>query len=204
MSARSTRRPPSNRQPARKVILLGNTGVGKTSLATRWIYNDYDPDVAPTIGASNISKEVSLGNKHINVTLWDTAGQEHFRAITPLYVRGARAAIIVASTDAAESFDAIPTWLELLSCSAETPIAALLAVNKSDLADPWADEALSKAIELYRASFLTVFAVSAMYGDQVSELFSEAARIADASHGADSDMLPRPVCEEPRKSQSCC
>jgi small GTP-binding protein len=204
MSARSTHRPSFNREAARKVILLGNTGVGKTSLASRWVYSDYDPDVAPTIGASNLFKEISLGDKLINVTLWDTAGQEQFRAITPLYVRGARAAIIVVATDAAESFDAIPTWLDLLAAAQEKPISALLAVNKSDLQDPWADETLSKAIELYRESFLTVFAVSAVSGDQVSELFCEAARIAEESHRAESDVVPSPLSESPDKSQTCC
>jgi small GTP-binding protein len=177
----TSRRVSFNHDNARKVILLGNTGVGKTSLTARWVHGAFDARMSPTIGAASWSKDVQLGQAVVKITLWDTAGQEQFRSIAPLYIRGARVAVIVASADSAETLHAIPAWLELLAQADEEPVPALLAINKCDCRDPWADDALCRAIELYRASFVTVFAVSAMSGDQVAELFTEAARLADAA-----------------------
>jgi Ras-related protein Rab-22 len=163
----------------KKIILLGNEGVGKTSLAARWLQGYYNPDIVPTVGASNSLQEIAIGNRIVRISLWDTAGQEKFRSITPLYIRGARVAIIVASANCLESFHAVVEWLDLLVSTQPRPIPAIFAVNKSDLVDPWADESCSALIELYRSSFVTVFAVSALSGDQVTELFTEAARIAE-------------------------
>jgi small GTP-binding protein len=189
---------------AKKVILLGNASVGKTSLAARWIYGCFDEAVVPTIGASNSFKEVEIGQRLVRIALWDTAGQEKFRAITPLYIRGACVAIIVAAADSLESFHAIPNWLDLLANTQEDQIPALLAVNKSDLQDPWLHDAMAKLIELYRGSFVTVFCVSAMTGDQVSELFEEAARITEYKPGQGTrTLLPVPSVSH-RGRGDCC
>jgi small GTP-binding protein len=198
----SSRRISFNHDNARKVILLGNAGVGKTSLATRWVHGSFDSRMSSTVGASSCYKEVLLGETTVNVTLWDTAGQEQFRSITPLYIRGSRVAIIVASTDSADTFHSIPSWLELLSQTEEDPIPALLAINKCDVKDPWTDDALCRAIELYRASFVTVFSVSALSGDQVSELFAEAARLADAADTPRMGAVSRSLHSE--NDAKCC
>jgi small GTP-binding protein len=186
---------------AKKVILVGNSGVGKTSLAAKWVHGSWDPGTIPTVGAANCFKDVEIGQNVVRITLWDTAGQEQYRSIAPLYIRGARIAIVVAATDSTESFHSIPVWLELLAQTDEVPIPALLAVNKSDVRDPWQDEGIVKSIELYRENFLTVFAVSAATGDQVDELFGEAARIA----GADMDgVQEQEIMAVSRSESKCC
>jgi small GTP-binding protein len=189
---------------ALKVILLGNPGVGKTSLVTRWMDNHWDPEVVPTVGTSNNLRNVKLGQKSVKIALWDTAGQEQFRSITPLYIRGARVAIIVTATDSPESFDAIPSWLEILGISEEKPIPALLAVNKIDFRDPWGDDTLSKAIESNRSRFVTVFAVSAATGQDVEELFREAVRIADTSISEQKDANESPILIQSSEQSKCC
>jgi small GTP-binding protein len=191
-----------NQELTKKVILLGNTGVGKTSLAHRWIHRMFEPIATPTIGASNFFKEITLGARTIKVTLWDTAGQEQFRAIAPLYVRGSRAAIIVTAADIPDSFHAIPNWLELLGATQVESIPAVLAVNKTDILDPNADEELERLITMYHSHFAAVFYVSAATGERVDELFSAVAMIAD-SDGVDT-AAKAPATSNEQNTGRCC
>jgi small GTP-binding protein len=193
-----------NHENPNKVILLGNAGVGKTSLANRWIHGEFDSDVASTVGASNGFKEVFIGQTAVRITLWDTAGQEQYRSITPLYVRGASVGIIVAAADDSDSVESVPTWVNLLNSAQESSIPALLAINKSDLRDPWADEAFSSAIERHRHRFVTTFVVSARNGEQVSELFEEAARLANQGRTVAADLIPSIVPTERQRDSDCC
>jgi small GTP-binding protein len=113
-----------NHENAKKVIFLGNTGIGKTARAVRWVRGSYDEGIVPTIGAAHASKDIEVGQTIVKITLWDTAWQEQYRTIAPLYVRGSRVAIIVASIDLIDSFHSIPAWLELLTQPEEIPITA--------------------------------------------------------------------------------
>jgi small GTP-binding protein len=196
-----SRRLSFNLDVSRKVILLGNTGVGKTSLSHRLLFDTFDTLITPTIGAANGFREIQVGNKTVKITLWDTAGQDQFRAITPLYVRGAKVAIIVTAADAIDSFHAIPTWLELLGSTQEDLIPAILCVNKCDLKDPLTDDAMAKLIDLYNSQFLSVFYTSACTGEQVDELFAEAAKVSDTiSAGVTTELLI--LAEKPERI--CC
>jgi small GTP-binding protein len=176
----TSRRLSFNPDVSRKVILLGNTGVGKTSLSHRLLFDMFDTLITPTVGAAHGFKEVKVGNKTVKITLWDTAGQEQFHAITPLYVRGAKVAIIVTAANSVDSFHAIPTWLELLGSKQDELIPAILCVNKCDLMDPLTDEATAKLIALYTSQFMSIFYASARTGEQIDELFAEAAKVSDS------------------------
>jgi small GTP-binding protein len=197
-----SRRQSFNQELTKKVILLGNAGVGKTSLAHRWIHHTFDPMSAPTVGASNFFKEITLETRTIKVTLWDTAGQEQFRAIAPLYVRGSRAAIVVTAADFPDSFHAIPNWLDLLGSTQVESIPAILAVNKIEILDPASDEELEKLIAMYGSHFVAVFYVSAATGERVDELFSEVGRIAD-SESVETSANALAQKEEPGASGCC-
>uniref|UniRef100_A0A8B9HXR4 RAB22A, member RAS onco family n=1 Tax=Anser brachyrhynchus TaxID=132585 RepID=A0A8B9HXR4_9AVES len=78
-----------------KVCLLGDTGVGKSSIVWRFVEDSFDPNINPTIGASFMTKTVQYQNELHKFLIWDTAGQERFRALAPMYYRGSAAAIIV-------------------------------------------------------------------------------------------------------------
>jgi Ras-related protein Rab-6A len=187
-------------ETTKKVILLGNTGVGKTCLANWWMHNSFDPLAKPTIGASNAFREVEVGNRTVKVTLWDTAGQEQFRSITPLYVRHARCGIVVAAADSPESFEAVPMWLDLLKTTQEDPIPAIFAINKTDLVDTTSEE-FTRLVDPYLEGFVSVFYVSAMTGDNVDSLFGESAKIADRSE-TESENHVHPEAENVPKK--CC
>jgi small GTP-binding protein len=193
---------PLDADAARKVVLLGNSGVGKTSLAHRWVHDAFDPAILPTIGPTNTTRTVDLGDRQVAVALWDTAGQEQFRSIVPLYMRGARGAVVVAAVDSPDSFDSIPEWLELLSSSQEKAVQAVLAVNKTDVKDPL-DPQISSAVETHRAKFAACFFVSALTGDGVKQLFREVARVADVDENVSDD--PAKQQELPvARAQNCC
>jgi small GTP-binding protein len=188
---------------ARKVVLLGNSGVGKTSLAQRWIGNDFEASITPTIGPTNSTLQVDVDGRDVKITLWDTAGQEQFRSIVPLYIRGARSAILVASVDHLESFSSIPIWLDLLNSAQEEPVRAVLAINKTDLKDPLSPDLLP-LYEHYKGSFVASFFVSALTGDNVEHLFRHVARIAARARcDTDSETTATPVDQEEPKN-SCC
>jgi small GTP-binding protein len=190
-----------NQNVSRKVILLGNTGVGKTSLSHRLLFGAFDTLSTPTIGAAHGFKEVKVGDKTVKITLWDTAGQEQFRAITPLFIRGAKVAIIVTAANAVDSFHAIPTWLELLESTQDELIPAILCVNKCDLMDPLTDEATAQLIALYTSQFMSVFYASARTGEQIDELFAEAAKVADTMSGVVTTEL---VILAEKHENKCC
>jgi Ras-related protein Rab-22 len=78
-----------------KVVLLGDTGVGKSSLVLRFVTNNFKPYSESTIGASFMSKMIMVQGKPIKFQIWDTAGQEKYHSLAPMYYRGAAAAIIV-------------------------------------------------------------------------------------------------------------
>ncbi|KAI7809593.1 putative ras-related protein Rab-31 [Triplophysa rosa] len=78
-----------------KVCLLGDTGVGKSSIVCRFVQDHFDHNISPTIGASFLTKTVPCGNELHKFLIWDTAGQERFHSLAPMYYRGSAAAVIV-------------------------------------------------------------------------------------------------------------
>ncbi|XP_055007340.1 ras-related protein Rab-31 [Boleophthalmus pectinirostris] len=78
-----------------KVCLLGDTGVGKSSIVCRFVQDHFDHNISPTIGASFLTKTVPSGNELHKFLIWDTAGQERFHSLAPMYYRGSAAAVIV-------------------------------------------------------------------------------------------------------------
>ena len=158
-----------------KVILLGNQNVGKTSLINRWVNNKFDNDLSPTIGSSNYFAQVDDYESPIPVSVWDTAGQEQFRAIIPQYIRNSKCAIIVVAANNIESIEAIDSWIEEVSqvVIENTPI--VLAVTKIDLVST---NEVAGYIEPYKNKFKSIFYVSALTGVGVEDLFITSAKFA--------------------------
>ncbi|EAX99268.1 small GTP-binding protein, putative [Trichomonas vaginalis G3] len=166
---------PTYEEPTYKIILLGNSGVGKTCIAKRWTQNLYTDGIEPTLGSANYFKEVSHNDQIIKISLWDTAGQEQFRSIAPIYVRGSHCAIIAVSSIDFESMHSVSQWKELLDKDQENPIPAILAITKIDL-EPTYD--LEQSIEQIKDKFKYIFYVSAMNGSGIEDLFVQAAILA--------------------------
>jgi small GTP-binding protein len=158
-----------------KVILLGDTGVGKTSIARRQAHGTFDFKMTPTVGASHLRATMTVGCEAVDLLLWDTAGQEQFASLVPMYARGAHVCIIVASIVNPDSCENITLWRDRLLESGEKP-PIVVAVNKIDLIDgaPMDVETLKEKL----ASFPSLYFVSARTGDCIDQLFIDVAQLA--------------------------
>ena len=93
-----------------KVVLIGESGVGKTSIISRYISNVFNPFQVASIGASFISKTFEINNRTIKYELWDTAGQEQFRSVAKIFYQNASVVILVYDITKQSSFDAIKNY----------------------------------------------------------------------------------------------
>lgn len=114
-----------------KVVMIGDTGVGKTRIAHRFI-GKYTPYDTPTIGAAFFHRELVTESRKYRLQIWDTTGQEAFRSLVPIYYRGADLAIVVYSIDSIESYRLAEEWG--IEINQYVPIC-LLVGNKTDLED---------------------------------------------------------------------
>lgn len=116
-----------------KVVLVGNSGVGKTNIMTRIIRNEFYPNIKSTIGVEFASKTITIDEKVVRVQLWDTAGQERYHALAKPYYRGASGALVVYDVTQQDSFEGVKRWLGLLREHAGPDLIIMLVGNKTDL-----------------------------------------------------------------------
>ena len=118
-----------------KILLLGDGGVGKTSLLRRFIDNTFDPDYKGTIGVQFMTKTVIIGNNSIKLTIWDVAGQSKFTSYRHLYYRDADGIMLVYDITRAVTFENLDRWIidAIKYTNLNTQIAVL--ANKKDLYD---------------------------------------------------------------------
>lgn len=155
-----------------KVVLLGNSGVGKTSMCSRWINGTFDYSLVPTIGALYQKKSLMVSNHHIEIFLCDTAGQEQYQSIAPLYTRSASSIIITTSVDDPNSFNDIQIWFSLVKESVIDIPPTLLAINKVDLEN---NNETAEYVRKYKNLLSDVIVCSARTGEGIDTLFNTAA-----------------------------
>ncbi|XP_038070413.1 ras-related protein Rab-31-like [Patiria miniata] len=118
-----------------KLCLLGDSGVGKSSIVQRFVCDSYQDSIPPTIGASFMSKTITSGEKSFKFQIWDTAGQEKYRGLAPMYYRGAAAAIVVYDITSQVTYTKVRDWIHELQQHGPDNIAIAIAGNKNDMAD---------------------------------------------------------------------
>jgi small GTP-binding protein len=145
--------------------------VGKTCILTRVQYDTFSRDVQPTIGRSFFTKAFTIEGVPVNLSLWDTAGQEKYRFLVPLYSRNCAAALIVFDASAKLDFGSLEQWVHLVRQEAPDAVIAIVG-NKCDL--PLAVEQREVRGWAKKAGFLCLF-VSALNGTGIDELFESVA-----------------------------
>ena len=155
-----------------KLILIGDSCVGKSNILLKYLKNEFDPNSRATVGVEFGTKNIFLNNKKIKIQIWDTAGEERYRSITSAYYKGAKGALIVYDITKKSSFNNIDKWISDLKLNGDKNICIIILGNKSDLEDKREvnkEEGIKKS-EMYKTAFLET---SALNGDNINKAFDE-------------------------------
>ena len=156
--------------PKYKLIFLGDQSVGKSCILNRFMNDVFIEEYQATIGLDFQSKNVQIDNQDIHLLLYDTAGQEKFRSLIPMYTRDANIILLVYDISSKESFEHLPDWLKDLNNINKNDVIFALVGNKNDLADN--RQVTFEEGEKYAKENDFIFQeVSAKTGDGFSELF---------------------------------
>jgi len=158
-----------------KIVILGSSGVGKTALSVRYCEGSFNSQSKATIGASFLTKNVTLDNVRLKLQLWDTAGQERFRSLAPMYYRGASAALLVFDITNQDTFQRTQDWVTELRANVMDDILLTVVGNKTDLNKQRAVPR-EKGREFAEAINATYIETSAKDGEGIIQLFTEICR----------------------------
>ncbi|KAF3792008.1 Ras-related protein [Nymphaea thermarum] len=205
-----------------KIVLIGDSAVGKSQILARFARNEFSLDSKSTIGVEFQTRTLVIQHKSVKAQIWDTAGQERYRAVTSAYYRGAVGAMLVYDITKRQTFDHIPRWLEELRSHADKNIVIMLIGNKSDLEDqrvvPAEDAkefAQKEGLFFLETSALNATNVEPAFLTVLTEIFNivnkkSLAGGEDQTNGNPTALtgkkivIPGPAQEIPAKSNMCC
>lgn len=171
----SSASPPKMKDIPAKIVVLGESAVGKSSLALRFVRRDFIPNQEATIGASFLSRSVALSDEtppvSIKFEIWDTAGQERYRALAPMYYRGAAGALVVYDITSADSLRKAVSWIGELRRNADPQTVVVLVGNKCDL-ESMRQVSTQQGTEVAEKEELLFLETSAKDGMNVDALFA--------------------------------
>ena len=153
-----------------KLIIVGDSNVGKTNIMSKYIHNKFNYTSKSTIGVEFGTKIVKIDNKKIKAQIWDTAGQERYKSITSAYYKGAKGALIVYDITNKFTFESVDKWVQDLNSYGDKNLTLLLVGNKSDLEDK--RQIMKEDGEEKAKSFnLGFIETSACSGDNIDKAF---------------------------------
>lgn len=172
-------RPPSGTSLAPlakyKLVFLGDQSVGKTSIITRFMYDNFDRHYQATIGIDFLSKTMYLEDRTVRLQLWDTAGQERFRSLIPSYIRDSSVAVIVYDVSNRASFLNTSKWIDDVRAERGTDVVIALVGNKTDLGNDKRQVSTEEGEERSKRDGLLFMECSAKAGYNVKSLFRKLA-----------------------------
>jgi len=164
---------PENSAIEAKIVLLGDTGVGKTSIALRFTQDTFQVRTNPTIGASFLMKNIVVDDKKIKLQIWDTAGQERFRSLAPMYYRGASAALLVYDITSLVSFNKVKEWVNELRLNVPEDIIMVVVGNKVDRAAKHRQLKFETGQDYARSVGASFMETSAKTKEGIEEVFND-------------------------------
>lgn len=180
-----------------KLLLIGDSGVGKSCLLLRFADNTYTESFISTIGVDFKIRTIDLDGKVIKLQIWDTAGQERFRTITSSYYRGAHGIIVVYDVTDIESFNNVKQWLHEIDRYASENVNKLLVGNKNDLeskrvvqTDQAKEFADSLGIRFLETSAKNNVQVEAAFFEMAGQIKSRFKATPQAAGNKDKKILP--------------
>ncbi|KAI5669830.1 hypothetical protein M9H77_19683 [Catharanthus roseus] len=205
-----------------KVVLIGDSAVGKSQILARFARNEFSLDSKATIGVEFQTRTLVIQHKSVKAQIWDTAGQERYRAVTSAYYRGAVGAMLVYDITKRQTFDHIPRWLEELRAHADKNIVIILIGNKTDLEDQRAiptedakEFAQKEGLFFLETSALEATNVETAFTTVLTEIFNivnkknlvagdDQGNGNPASLAGKKILIPGPAQVIPEKKSMCC
>lgn len=204
------KQPPSNNNANTrihhfKLVLLGDTAVGKSCLVVRFVRDEFFEFQEPTIGAAFLTQTVALDDTTIKFEIWDTAGQERYRSLAPMYYRGAAAAIVVYDITNPDSFTGAKSWVKELQRRGDPNVVIALAGNKADLESRRKVE-YEEANAYAEESNILYLETSAKNANNVKSLFIEIAKkLPKNPIQSDSNNNEAfPIMQPQQEKNQCC
>ncbi|XP_037641857.1 ras-related protein Rab-25b [Sebastes umbrosus] len=194
-----------------KVVLIGESGVGKSNLLSRFTKNEFNHDTRTTIGVEFSTRTTQLNSFTIKAQIWDTAGLERYRAITSAYYRGALGALLVYDITKHLTYESVERWLKELYDHADPHIVVMLVGNKTDLesersvpTEEAKDYAEKNGLLFLETSALESTNVEAAFNNVLAEIHRKA-NSKEVVHGAISAVsLSNSSAENSEERKPCC
>ncbi|KAI8638585.1 ras family-domain-containing protein [Parasitella parasitica] len=165
----------STQIPSVKLVLLGESSVGKSSIVIRYATNTFTDGRDATIGAAFLTKVCSTEHREIKFEIWDTAGQERFHSLAPMYYRNALAAMVVFDVTKYVSFTRAQTWVQELKRQANPNLIIAVIGNKIDIEERYREISTEQGNSYAKEFDLLYFETSARDGTNIDHAFSEIA-----------------------------
>lgn len=156
-----------------KTVMVGDAAVGKTSILARYTTGTFSPEVKPTIGAGCVEKCLIYNGAEYLLEIWDTAGQEDYRSLVPMYYHGARIIIIVADLTDSKTTTKVKSWVDEIKERVGDSVVLALCGNKSDLIGE-RQMTLDEMQDIAAENDLLYFETSALSGIGIDEMFQTA------------------------------
>jgi small GTP-binding protein len=188
-----------------KIVMIGESGVGKTSMVDRFYSNTYNSSVPPTIGAAYVKVALQLVGRPVVLNIWDTAGQERFQSLVPLYMRSAHGLVFVFDIMSLAAIRGLNAVFESIKDQLVEDMQLMLCANKIDLLD--AHPNLAAESDWAKEHNMELVETSALTGQGVNDLFKRLAirimrhRVRDKKSNAE-DILKGDISDPDR--MHCC
>ena len=191
----------SNYEYLFKIILIGNSGVGKSSILQRYMKRAFDANYKITIGVDFLMKSLVINNQIVKLQVWDTAGQEKYKSMVSSYYRGAHVALIVFDLTSHASFEALPNWIENFYKNGPEQKNTILIGNKNDLVDE--RQVTQEEAELFsQTNNMMYFETSAKEGDNIDYVFNYTAEKLLEFYKGNKEELKRTLTPNTQKQIS--
>nr|XP_046250331.1 EF-hand calcium-binding domain-containing protein 4B [Scatophagus argus]XP_046250332.1 EF-hand calcium-binding domain-containing protein 4B [Scatophagus argus]XP_046250333.1 EF-hand calcium-binding domain-containing protein 4B [Scatophagus argus] len=186
-----------------KIVLVGNSSVGKTSLLRRFCDDSFQPGTSATVGIDYSVKTITVDNSQVALQMWDTAGQERYRSITKQFFRKADGVVVMYDITAEQSFTAVRLWLTSVKESAGEDIPIMLLGNKTDKE---MERQVQKGLgqRLAEDNQLTFYECSACSGHNVAQSMVHLARILKEQEDREKEKTVQLDSSSSDKKRSCC